>query len=151
MASNNLPNSNASDPQNPGNVLASAVDEEVAKFRQMQEKMASLTSNLQVVTSQEAENEIVLQELKLQNANAVVYKQVGPVLIKQDMEEAQETVRKRLEFIGGEKKSIEDKLKETERKGNELAAKIQKMQAGLQQTTADAVRAIAEQHRNSAS
>ena len=149
MASTSLPNSNASDPNNPGNVLASAVDAEIGKFRQMQEKMASLSSDLQIVTSQQAENEMVLQELNLQGSGAVVYKQVGPVLIKQDLEEAQETVQKRLEFIGNEKKSLEQKMKETETKGNELAAKIQKMQASLQQTTADAVRAIAEQHSGS--
>lgn len=141
-----LPNSQATDPKNPGNVLASAVDAEMAKFRQMQEKMASLSEDLQVVTSQQAENEMVLQELNLQSSGATVYKQVGPVLLKQDLSEAHETVQKRLEFIGKEKTSLENKMKETEEKGNALAAKIKTMQASLQQTTADAVRAIAEQH-----
>ena len=33
---------------------------------------------------------------------AIVYKQVGPVLMKNDLHEAKDTVEKRLEFISGE-------------------------------------------------
>ena len=35
-------------------------------------------------------------------SESIVYKQVGPVLIKNDLDEAKETVGKRLEFISGE-------------------------------------------------
>ena len=35
-------------------------------------------------------------------SESIIYKQVGPVLIKNDLEEAKETVTKRLEFIEGE-------------------------------------------------
>ncbi len=37
-----------------------------------------------------------------EGSNCVIYKQVGPVLIKNDLDEARETVDKRLEFISGE-------------------------------------------------
>ena len=35
-------------------------------------------------------------------SESIIYKQVGPVLIKNDLDEAKETVGKRLEFIEGE-------------------------------------------------
>ena len=42
------------------------------------------------------------QELDLlENAN-IVYKLIGPVLVKQDLDEAKATVTKRLEYINGE-------------------------------------------------
>jgi prefoldin beta subunit len=37
-----------------------------------------------------------------EGSDSVVYKLVGPVLIKNDLDEAKETVDKRLEFISGE-------------------------------------------------
>lgn len=42
---------------------------------------------------------LVLQELALLEADAVVYKLVGPVLVKQELEEAKQTVDKRLQYI----------------------------------------------------
>lgn len=42
---------------------------------------------------------VSLQELALLEDSAVVYKLVGPVLVKQDLEEAKQTVDKRLEYI----------------------------------------------------
>ena len=40
--------------------------------------------------------------MDLLEANAVVYKMLGPVLVKQDVEEAKQNVQKRLDYIGGE-------------------------------------------------
>jgi prefoldin beta subunit len=134
------------DPGNPGNVLASAIDAEMAKFRQLQEALQKLQDDLQVVMGQQAENDMVLQEMSLLSSDDTLYKQIGPVLIKQNLEDSQETVKKRLEFINGEKKRLETKIESVQSKGNELAAKVQKMQANLQQTTAEAIRAIQEQH-----
>ena len=37
-----------------------------------------------------------------EGSDVVVYKQVGPVLLKNDLDEAKETVDKRIEFISGE-------------------------------------------------
>lgn len=132
---------------NPGHVLASAVDAEIAKFRQLQQDLAAVRQDLSTVLQQETENEMVLMELQAVDAETgIVYKQLGPVLLKQDLSEAKQTVDKRLEFIRSEKARLEAKVADTEKAGNALAQKIQQMQAGLQQTTADAVRAIAAQH-----
>ena len=43
--------------------------------------------------------EAILQELDILEEGAVVYKLVGPVLVKQDASEAKMTVEKRLEYI----------------------------------------------------
>jgi prefoldin beta subunit len=138
---------NASSPENPGNVIASAVDAEVAKFRELQEEMQKLHSDMQQLQGQEAENEMVLQELDLLTEDSAVYKMIGPVLIKQDNEDSVQTVRKRLEFIRGEKEKLKNKLATKEKYGNELSTKIQQMQSQLQSTTAQAVAAIQEQHK----
>lgn len=42
------------------------------------------------------------QELDLLDSTNTVYKLIGPVLVKQDLDEAKATVTKRLEYINGE-------------------------------------------------
>ncbi|KAH0641874.1 hypothetical protein KY290_035196 [Solanum tuberosum] len=53
-------------------------------------------------TIQLGENELVLKELDLLNEDANVYKLIGPVLVKQDMAEANANVKKRIEYISAE-------------------------------------------------
>lgn len=43
-----------------------------------------------------------MQELDLLDGEAKVYKLIGPVLLKQDVDEAKANVNKRLEFINNE-------------------------------------------------
>jgi prefoldin beta subunit len=131
---------------NPGTVLASAVDAEIAKFHEIQDEVAKQRSDLQFVLGQRTENEMVLQELMLLGDSSVVYKKIGPVLIKQDLDDAQQTVKKRLEYIGGEREKLETKIVAMQKQGNEIAGKVQQMQAKLQQVTAEAVRAVTQQH-----
>ena len=42
------------------------------------------------------------QELDLLDSANIVYKLIGPVLVRQDLDEAKATVAKRLEYINGE-------------------------------------------------
>jgi len=53
-------------------------------------------------TIQLGENELVLKELDLLEEDANVYKLIGPVLVKQDLAEANANVRKRIEYISAE-------------------------------------------------
>ena len=69
--------SNATE-SNPGTVLASAVDAEVAKFRELQDTINKLRSDFQTLLSQATENEMVLSELKLAADDSNIYKLVGP-------------------------------------------------------------------------
>lgn len=47
-------------------------------------------------------NLLAFQELDLLKSSSTVYKLIGPVLVKQDLDEAKATVGKRLEYITGE-------------------------------------------------
>ncbi|KAK6124096.1 hypothetical protein DH2020_042181 [Rehmannia glutinosa] len=69
-------------------------------------------------TIQLGENELVLKELDLLNEDANVYKLIGPVLVKQDLAEANANVRKRIEYISAELKRLDGTLQDLEEKQN---------------------------------
>ncbi|KAJ0050097.1 hypothetical protein NL108_011984, partial [Boleophthalmus pectinirostris] len=56
----------------------------------------------QKLETQLAENNFVKEELDMLDSANTVYKLIGPVLVKQDLDEAKATVAKRLEYINGE-------------------------------------------------
>jgi len=126
--------------------LASDIDAQVNKLRSLQEEASSIRSNIQVVSGQQNENEMVRQELQLLNDSSVVYKKVGPVLLRQTLDEAKETVSKRLEYIAGEKEKLEKSLAAKDEQGMKVAHDVQKKQSQLQSATAEAVGAIAKEH-----
>jgi len=123
----------------------SEIDEEIANFRDVQEQLQRVRNDLQLVMTQLTENEMVNQELAILDSSTNVYKMVGPVLIKNSLDDANETVSKRIEFITVEKKRLEKKSKELETRGNAIATKVQQMQNQLQQATVAAVEQIKQQ------
>mmetsp|Transcript_33968 Transcript_33968/g.37977 ORF Transcript_33968/g.37977 Transcript_33968/m.37977 type:complete len:133 (-) Transcript_33968:1911-2309(-) len=123
----------------------SEIDEEIANFRDVQEQLQRVRNDLQLVMTQLTENEMVNQELAILDSSTNVYKMVGPVLIKNSLDDANETVSKRIEFITVEKKRLENKSKELETRGNAIATKVQQMQNQLQQATVAAVEQIKQQ------
>jgi prefoldin beta subunit len=131
---------------NPGGAMAAEVDKETANFREIEEQLQKVRSDLQIVMGQLTENEMVMQELDLLEGSTNVYKMVGPVLIKNSLDEAKDTVSKRVEFITAERKRLETKGQELESKGTEIATKVQQMQAALQQATVAAVQQVAQEH-----
>ncbi|KAL3942660.1 MAG: hypothetical protein SGBAC_003179 [Bacillariaceae sp.] len=130
---------------NPGGAMAAEIDSEVEKFKEIQGQLQSVRGDLQTVLGQMTENEMVQKELELVDSSSNVYKMVGPVLIKNSLEDARDTVSKRLEFITAERDRLEAKSKELETKGGEIANKVQQMQAALQQATVAAVNEVAKQ------
>ena len=93
----------ASKSNNPGTAMAAAVEEQYAKYRALQEELQQLRNNQQMLMQQQNENEMVKQELDLLNDSTdQVYKLVGPVLLKNDTDDAKQTVDQRLELIKGE-------------------------------------------------
>ena len=90
---------------NIGQSMANAVDAEIASYRSMQEEIQNLRSDQQKLMQQQSENEMVKQELELLDStesSAQVYKLVGPVLMKNELSDAKQTVEQRLELITGE-------------------------------------------------
>ncbi|CAN6470696.1 unnamed protein product [Victoria cruziana] len=69
-------------------------------------------------TIQLGENELVLKELDLLNENSNVYKLIGPVLVKQDLAEANANVKKRIEYISAELKRLDGTLQGLEEEQN---------------------------------
>lgn len=125
--------------------MAAEIDSEVQNFREVQGQLQKVRNDLQIVLSQLTENEMVQQELDVVEGGANVYKMVGPVLIKNSLEDAKDTVSKRIEFITSERKRLESKAQELETKAGEIGLKVQQMQAALQKATAAAVQEVAKQ------
>jgi chaperonin cofactor prefoldin len=92
----------SSNADNPGTQLAAAVDSRVAQYRKLQEEIQKLETDRQLLMQQQNENEMVKQELALLDGSSQVYKMVGPILLKNDTEDAKQTVNQRLELITGE-------------------------------------------------
>mmetsp|Transcript_24420 Transcript_24420/g.36412 ORF Transcript_24420/g.36412 Transcript_24420/m.36412 type:complete len:137 (-) Transcript_24420:378-788(-) len=130
-----------------GASMAAAVDAEVAKYRELQEELQKLRSDQQTLMGQQNENEMVKQELDLLDDSANVFKMVGPVLMKNDLEDAKQTVDKRLEFITGELKKTENSIEDKEKRSQEAAENVQKMQGAMQNAAAEAARQIAAQQQ----
>lgn len=82
--------------------MAAAVDSQMKDYRKIQEEIQKMRSDQQVLMQQQSENEMVKQELSLLDDSSQVYKMVGPVLMKNDTEDAKQTVDQRLELITGE-------------------------------------------------
>ncbi|KAL7863188.1 hypothetical protein SRHO_G00121720 [Serrasalmus rhombeus] len=92
---------------------------ELEKYQQIQKDVSKSMSARQKLEAQLTENNIVKEELDLLDSQNTVYKLIGPVLVKQDLDEAKATVAKRLEYITGEIQRYETLLKEMERKSEQ--------------------------------
>ncbi|GAA6000263.1 tubulin-binding prefolding complex subunit YKE2 [Rhodotorula paludigena] len=87
----------------------------------------------QRLDAQKTENEGVKKELANLKPENTVYKQVGPVLLKQDQDEARGNVDKRLEWIEGEIKRTEANLKDLETKLESKKMELVHLQGQYQQ------------------
>ncbi|KAM8847966.1 prefoldin subunit 6 [Synchiropus picturatus] len=101
---------------------------EVEKYTLTQRDVKKSMAVRQKLEAQLADNNIVREELELVDGSNTVFKLIGPVLVKQDLEEAKATVAKRLEYISGEIQRYEATLKDLEEKSDkqrELLATLQ--------------------------
>ncbi|GAB2278289.1 Prefoldin subunit 6 [Dionaea muscipula] len=106
-------------------------------LRKLQKDIAKNHEVRKKYTVQLGENELVLKELELLKKDGNVYKLIGPVLVKQDLAEANANVRKRIEYISAELKRLEATLQDMEEKQNskkegllKVQQRIQSLQAG---------------------
>ncbi|PKI74352.1 hypothetical protein CRG98_005232 [Punica granatum] len=103
--------------------------------------IASHHQRRKTYTIQLGENELVQKELDLLNEGANVYKLIGPVLVKQDLAEANANVRKRIEYMTGELKRLDAILQDLEEKQNSKKEGILKLQHRLQSLQAGKAKA----------
>ncbi|KAH8999923.1 prefoldin subunit 6 [Lactarius hatsudake] len=102
-------------------------------YQKLQADLSSSVEARQRLDAQLSENELVKKEFSTLTPNNIVFKLVGPVLVKQDQAEAKSNVDKRLEFIGGEIKRIEAQLQEIEQKSEKKKLELVELQTELQQ------------------
>ena len=100
------------------------IQTEVASFQNYQKEFDQAIKNRSQLESQLKENEQVDEEFKLLKEDAVVYKMVGPCLLKQDQEESKHNVGKRIEFIKGEIKRSELVIKDLQQKQEKSKSKV---------------------------
>lgn len=119
------------------------VDAEMARYRTLQEEVQAFATQRQQFAQQANENNMVKQELDLLDDDAKVYKLIGPVLLKQDVNEAKSNVKKRLEFINNELEKVNNKIEHKEKEAVEIRKNISQMQMEMQKNAAEAARAVA--------
>ncbi|XP_028657590.1 prefoldin subunit 6 [Erpetoichthys calabaricus] len=107
---------------------------ELEQYQQIQKDLSKTMSARQKLEAQLTENNIVKEELDLLESENTVYKLIGPVLVKQDLEEAKSTVTKRLEYITGEIKRYESQMKELERKSDQRREVLATLQQEFQKS-----------------
>nr|XP_020670793.1 prefoldin subunit 6-like [Pogona vitticeps] len=76
------------------------------------------------------------RELDLLDSSNTVYKLIGPVLVKQDMDEAKATVGKRLDYITGEIKRYEAQMQEYDKKSDQQREVLARLQQEFQKAQA---------------
>ncbi|KAJ3816060.1 prefoldin subunit 6 [Lentinula aff. lateritia] len=102
-------------------------------FQKVQGDLSNVVEARQRLDAQLSENELVKKEFAVLTPENIIYKQIGPVLVKQDQADAKSTVDTRLDFIRGEIKRIETQLKDIEAKSEQKKSEIVEIQTAIQQ------------------
>lgn len=108
------------------------------EFQKLQTDLEGLVDARQKLESQQQENQGVQSEFASLDEDSNIYKLIGPVLLKQDKNEAVMAVNGRLEFIEKEIKRIETQIQETEEKADKKRTEIIQFQTSIQQQAAAA-------------
>lgn len=106
---------------------------ELEKFKAVQKDLQKLINTRQQLDAQLNENKVVQEELDIIEPDGNVYKLTGPVLVKQDLEEAKQNVGKRIEYITAELKRNEAGIKDVEKKRGTSQETLSKLQQQYQQ------------------
>ncbi|CAG0921914.1 unnamed protein product [Notodromas monacha] len=111
--------------------LQKQLQEKVSAFKSTQKEMSNLVSQRHQLDAQLSENTIVLEELKLLDPGCEVFKMIGPVLVKQDLDESKGNVEKRIDYISRELKRHEDLLQKLEEKRSNLKDSLTEVQGAM--------------------
>ncbi|KAF1843843.1 Prefoldin beta-like protein [Cucurbitaria berberidis CBS 394.84] len=102
-------------------------------YQSLQGDLSTAVEARQKLESQQQENATVKKEFDILDDDANIYKQIGPVLLKQDKTEAVMAVNGRLEFIDKEIKRFEKQIKEIQDKSEKTKMEIIQIQSSAQQ------------------
>jgi len=104
----------------------------VGKFQELQKKYQKVAQNRSQLDAQLTENKIVIEELDLLEDGANVYKLIGPALVKQDLTEARDNVRRRIKYLEDQIKSHDSEINQIEKQMDQQKEAINKLQTQLQ-------------------
>ncbi|KAJ7487473.1 Prefoldin [Mycena galericulata] len=104
-----------------------------SEYQKLQADLSNAVEARQRLDAQLSENDLVKKEFAQLAPGDIVYKQIGPVLVKQDQAEAKSNVETRLEFITGEIKRVEAQLQDIQSKSENKKNELVEIQAALQQ------------------
>ncbi|TQV92964.1 hypothetical protein V2A60_003716 [Cordyceps javanica] len=108
------------------------LSEEYQKLQQGEYLQASVDSR-QKLDGQRQENLSVQKEFETLAEDETIYKVSGPVLLKQEKFEAENTVKGRLDFISNEMSRLDSQIKETQGKIDKKRTEIIQVQTAAQQ------------------
>ncbi|KAJ7225635.1 prefoldin subunit 6 [Mycena pura] len=106
-----------------------------SEYSNLQLELSNIVEARQKLDAQLSENELVDKEFAQLTPDNVVYKQIGPVLVKQEKEDAKKDIKGRLEFIAGEIKRVEAQLHDIQAKLEIKKKELVDIQAALQQAS----------------
>ncbi|KAJ4318245.1 Prefoldin subunit 6 [Neodidymelliopsis sp. IMI 364377] len=102
-------------------------------YQGLQAELGTAVEARQKLESQQQENTTVKKEFDILDDDANIYKQIGPVLLKQDKTEALMSVNGRLEFIEKEIRRFETQIKGIQEKSEKVKVEIIQIQNAAQQ------------------
>lgn len=105
---------------------------EVEKYQQLQKDLSKSVSGRQKLEVQLTENNIMKEELALLDGSNVVFKLLGPILVKQELGESRATMGKRLDYITAEIKWYESQLRDLERQSEQQRETFAQLQQEFQ-------------------
>merc|ERR1711972_251986 len=114
------------------------VEKELEQFKALQESLQKSYESRMGLVAQQQETDLVKEEFDNLEEDAVVYKLVGPVMVKQNPDDAKANVEKRLDYIKGELERSNKIIETQEKEMNEKQQQIIKMQQAAQQAAAAA-------------
>ena len=119
-------------------VITPEMEVEAQRHQELQAEINELAAGRQKQLSQLNENTMVKQEMDLISGDAVVFKKIGPTLVRQDLDTAKDWISKRMEYV---EKAIKNVDKQIGTKQEELQAvedRVAKMQEEAQKAAAAA-------------
>ncbi|CAB3373223.1 prefoldin subunit 6 [Cloeon dipterum] len=109
------------------------LNSELEALKKLQKEYQKSMNAHQQLDAQLGENKVVKEELDLLKPSNTVYKLMGPVLVKQDIEEAKMNVDKRIKYISSEVERQNKMLADQEEKMQATKDNLTKAQAQMQQ------------------
>merc|ERR1711931_14023 len=112
--------------------IQESLQKEVESYQKLQKDLKKFISARQELEAQYNENKTVKEELDILKKTADVFKLTGPVLVKQDLDEAKITVQKRIDYIQAELKRHEKAISELQGKQEQQRENLAKLQQQYQ-------------------